>query len=166
MLEIGSNEFYQLHFLKTLIINDMPKLTIIEPFAFHGLEHLETLELKNNPKLTIISKHAFYKSIEIEPYDVHHLDISQNSLKSIPEDLLPWSKIKELNLSGNPWKCDCAMSWLVTSGAQLDKYLVCDSPEHVSGKPIKDLKLSDFECRGNHLVILLVFYLKEICQKI
>ena len=102
--------------------------------------------------LKTISKHAFFKNIDTEePYAVENIDFSNNALESLPENLLRWTKIKELNLNGNLWNCDCKMSWLVNTKLELDGYLLCSSPKRLADKPIRDLIPSDFVCQGKNI---------------
>ena len=120
-----------------LIINDLPNLTQVDRGAFHGLKNLKNLEIKNNPELKSIHKNAFSNS---ENSVLEYVDFSNNALETLSVTLLKWTEIKEINLNGNNWNCDCQMSWLVTS--QFD--LICSSPKRLADKPIRDLTPSDF----------------------
>ena len=59
-----ARQFHGLVHLKTLILNNMPRLDKIEPVAFSSLKHLEVLECRNNRYLNKIDPFAFYDHLE------------------------------------------------------------------------------------------------------
>ena len=56
-----------------------------------------------------------------EPYGIPNIDLSNNALTTLSESLLVWNSTKQVNLNQNPWLCDCKISWLVTSGIELNE---------------------------------------------
>ena len=56
-----------------------------------------------------------------KPYGIPNIDLSNNALTTLAESLLVWNSTKQVNLNQNPWLCDCKISWLVTSGIELNE---------------------------------------------
>ena len=79
-----------------------------------------------------------------EPYSIPNIDLSDNALTTLSESLLVWNSTKQVKLNQNPWLCDCKISWLVTSGIELDEYLICASPEQQAEKLIATMTMKDF----------------------
>lgn len=71
-----------------------------------GLPLLEELYIRNNKHL-----------IEIEPYvladtpRIRHLDIRGNALTFLPLSIANLTGLRHLDISDNPWACDCRMFW-------------------------------------------------------
>lgn len=42
---------------------------------------------------------------------LRHINLSDNKLKNIAENLVPWRHLRSLDLFGNPWQCDCDMAF-------------------------------------------------------
>ena len=147
---IKNHEFHKMSKLKKLFLNSMENLEEIEPLAFHSLKNLEVIEVKNNPKLRYVDPHAFYDSLsDIDPNIVKIVDFSDNALRYISQKLLIWNSTQQVNFAGNPFDCDCSMSWMLFQEKIIGKeYLICSSPEKLTGKPMSSLKPTDFHCEG------------------
>ena len=128
---LPSHGFHGLYGLQTLIISNMPNLNSIDALAFHDLHSLTTLECRNNPNLSWIHPKAFRDNLYQEKTDsVKVLDLRKNKLCSLSEDLLNWSSLELLKLSGNPWMCHCSLLWLLHLPADIfhtDEHLYCDN---------------------------------------
>ncbi|CAB4063177.1 unnamed protein product [Lepeophtheirus salmonis] len=75
-------------------------------------EHLEHVVISENRHLKAISEVTFGDD---SPSLMHlrHFDLAENGLETLSEALLPnWLKIKVIDLTGNPWRCDCETTWL------------------------------------------------------
>ena len=77
-------------------------------FFFLGCAGLKHVTISMNRALETIDASAFDSSMT----SLHSLDLSDNSLKNVPSSLVPWLRLKSLDLSGNPWRCDCDLSFL------------------------------------------------------
>ncbi|KAK9870042.1 hypothetical protein WA026_006137 [Henosepilachna vigintioctopunctata] len=106
--KISTFPFGVLHFspeLETLIIDE----TNIEEFhnsELLGVPKLRKLYMRQNKKLKKIESYLFSDTPLIED-----LDLSGNSLTFLHKSLANLTHLKYLNISNNPWACDCRMFW-------------------------------------------------------
>lgn len=98
--------------LKTLDISGCSKLTQIHSGAFQGLLDLKHVTISLNRALQSIDPQAFDSAMT----NLHSLNLADNGLSSISSKLVPWSKLKSLDLSGNPWQCsnNCQLAFMPT----------------------------------------------------
>ncbi|XP_022051837.2 immunoglobulin superfamily member 10-like [Acanthochromis polyacanthus] len=117
----------------------------IHPRALLQLPSLRLLRLQGN-RLHQLHPHTLCTLSLLNTYyfsTLRHLDLSNNSLTTLPKDTLSTAPLLEtLVLQANPWSCDCRMSWLLTwslahpglmkcpGGPQCP---VCDSPNSLQG---------------------------------
>ena len=139
---LPSHGFHGLYGLETLIMNSMPQMEKIEALALHDLHSLATVECRNNHKLSYIHPKAFRDNLYQEPKGtVSMLDLSGNNLTSLSMDLLDWSSMQSIHLSGNPWVCDCQLAWVASLPASQypTDQPACASPSRVANKPVSVL---------------------------
>ncbi|XP_029281125.1 leucine-rich repeat transmembrane protein FLRT2 [Cottoperca gobio] len=80
------------------------------------------------------------------------LDISSNQLQTLTQGVFDGlSSLKHLMVRNNPWRCDCAVKWVVVWLKTLPSSInargfVCLSPEKVRGMAIRELTLDIIEC--------------------
>ena len=101
---------------------------------------------------------------------VKNVYLSNNELTTISFSLLPWEKLDTIKLDGNPWHCDCDLSWLVykknhtlISGIDYD-YLICKSPEILADLPVRHLSRYNFGCSKLDLIIYICIYIYKFLQ--
>lgn len=92
----------------------MPELREIGKGSFCELKQLKEVYLNENVNLTTIHKDAFLK---IDKYrrswpPIRKLFLNSNYLRSVDMELLEWEDLEEIDLSNNPWKCQCDSSWM------------------------------------------------------
>ncbi|GLD59929.1 immunoglobulin superfamily member 10-like protein [Lates japonicus] len=147
LLMLHSND---LHRLPDAAFKDMKSLQHIHPRALLQLPSLRLLRLQGNrlhqlhPQTlcTLSLLNTYYFST------LRHLDLSNNSLTTLPKDTLMTAPLLEtLVLQDNPWSCNCRMSWFLTwslshpglmkcpSGPQCP---TCASPTSLQGKGLLD----------------------------
>ncbi|XP_054278721.1 leucine-rich repeat-containing protein 70-like [Macrosteles quadrilineatus] len=124
-----------------LSLSHIPGITSLGPYAFSGIlkkknESGKCVTLKiSNTSLSSIDEDA------LRDLEICQLDLSHNKLRWLPEGLLPWNSLVGVDLQHNPWHCDCALQWMVTSLVPtIYKYhqsllddVRCASPENLQG---------------------------------
>ncbi|KAM8847183.1 leucine-rich repeat transmembrane protein FLRT2 isoform 1-T4 [Synchiropus picturatus] len=83
---------------------------------------------------------------------LERLDISSNQLQTLTQGVFDsLSSLRHLMVRNNPWRCDCAVKWVVVWLKSLPSSInargfVCQSPEKVRGMAIRELTLDNIEC--------------------
>ncbi|XP_040913528.1 matrix-remodeling-associated protein 5-like [Toxotes jaculatrix] len=122
----------------------------IHPRALLQLPSLRLLRLQGN-RLHQLHPHTLCTLSLLNTYyfsTLRHLDLSNNSLTTLPKDTLATAPLLEtLVLQDNPWSCDCRMNWFLTwslahpglmkcpSGPQCP---TCESPMSLQGQGLLD----------------------------
>lgn len=100
---------------------DHNKIEFIHPQAFKGLTSLRLLHLDGN-HLQLLHPGTFATFSFLDHFrlsNVRHLYLAENRLRSLPEGMLQNMPLLEnVYLQGNPWACDCGMSWFLRWEAQ------------------------------------------------
>jgi hypothetical protein len=70
--------------------------------------------LNNNEGLKQINENAFgfAKNSTDRAINMVEIEIQDGGLKTVPEKLLPWKKLKGISIRGNPANCVASMDWL------------------------------------------------------
>uniref|UniRef100_A0A8D3ABZ4 Ig-like domain-containing protein n=1 Tax=Scophthalmus maximus TaxID=52904 RepID=A0A8D3ABZ4_SCOMX len=89
----------------------------IHPRALLQLPSLRLLRLQGN-RLHQLHPHTLCTLSLLNTYyfsTLRHLDLSNNSLTTLPKDTLATApQLETLVLQANPWSCDCRMNWLLS----------------------------------------------------
>ena len=94
--------------LMKISMQRQPQLQSIDNGTFTGMTRLSTVEITSSQKLTNIDSNAFDGANSV----VHTLNLFNNSLTTLPEDLLNWTMVLQPVLFANNWNCDCKMAWV------------------------------------------------------
>ncbi|XP_051937381.1 matrix-remodeling-associated protein 5-like [Hippocampus zosterae] len=129
---------------------DHNHLQYIHPRALLQLPSLRLLRLQGN-KLHQLHPHALCTLSLLNTYyfsTLRHLDLSNNSFSTLTRATVQTAPMLEtLALQGNPWSCDCRMSWFpawrlvhpdlmkCSEGLQCP---TCDSPSALQGQGLLD----------------------------
>ncbi|XP_053192936.1 leucine-rich repeat transmembrane protein FLRT2 [Scomber japonicus] len=83
---------------------------------------------------------------------LERLDVSSNQLQTLTQGVFDsLSSLRHLMVRSNPWRCDCAVKWVVVWLKSLPSSInargfVCQSPDKVRGMAIRELTLDIIEC--------------------
>ena len=129
--------------LRSLTLSGNEDLQRIELNAFAGLYKLDFIEVRDCPHLNFIDEFAFE-----HPNQLTSVDFANDALTMLPVNLINWRQLETLELSGNPWKCDCELLRFLpetlqtlkkkTNGiAKMEFRPICASPEELKGVAIE-----------------------------
>ena len=149
-LSIGQNKFNViqagalrgLNKLKTLEIQGCPELVEVGEDALTECLDLEILKISSNRKLV----HLHPSSLGSLP-SLRSLDLSNNALTKVSSSLAPWMTLTSLDISGNPWTCDCDNSFLKSAiinsvnQSQSVRVVRCWNPPELRDRDLAFLKL-------------------------
>ncbi|CAG9759848.1 unnamed protein product [Ceutorhynchus assimilis] len=112
-LDLSGNKFTHLtfglmHFSPNLLTLKLDNTDIetIHNSELLGVPMLKNLSIRNNKKLKEIENYVLADTNLLE-----HLDISGNALSFLPKSITNLSRLNYLDMSDNPWACDCRMYW-------------------------------------------------------
>ena len=154
LVELEDHSFHGLYGLRILILNDLPRLREIQAMAFDSLAELDTLEIQHNPNLVYIDPFAFYDNLHAsKPNHVQRAFLTANALGFLSPSLLHWDEMEIMDLSGNPWNCDCNLKWILEVRHELRNLeeTKCFTPPALTNTSFSDMTLSDMECEGEAL---------------
>lgn len=166
---VEAKDIPHLKYLKELYMNDMPRLSSIQDYAFFGLPKLKVVSLEGSWKLTFFSGEAFgdYNALNETVTDLEVLNLRGTSLKYIDETLVPaLDKIKKFDLNGNPLICNCDIRWIKNMVVETNGR--CFLPYELRGRLLTANSDSDLKCRRwsawvyktlNGLMVLLLLVL-------
>ncbi|XP_023334954.1 leucine-rich repeat neuronal protein 3 [Eurytemora carolleeae] len=129
-------------------MSSMPTLEDIDALAFHDLHSLETLDCRDNENLKHFHPQAFKDNLfqDVSLMELRYLYISGNSLSTISQQLVDWSKLSELLIGGNALECDCELAWLSTGvNSTWINDVTCSGPQELAGKLVLNAA-SDMKC--------------------
>lgn len=81
-------------------------------------------------------------------FDLTEISLKGNALTTLTKETLPWDRIEEIDLSDNPWRCDCHLNWIVniTVNERTDEQFICKKPYKHFNQRISDMTKYDFTC--------------------
>lgn len=114
--------------------------------TFRNLNNLQFLNLGFN-EINEIPPGTFdaFKST------LRSLYIEHNQLTTLDSGLLMWASIDALNISSNPWNCDCSIQWMADLSLSIDGFTThvsCDEPAAVKGENLHNVTSTLQGCPG------------------
>lgn len=154
ILYIGQNNFFQiqenslkgLRNLRKLDMSGCPALVSIEDAAFSENSDLLDVSITSNKMLSLLGPATFAGNPMLE-----RVDLSDNRLEVIPSSLLPWERLKHVQVSGNPLSCGCENYFLkdvihqMVNSSESIRVVRCWSPLELRDA---DLALVHLDCAG------------------
>jgi len=145
ILTINSNAFRHNGRLRDISFINMPFLAYVEDCAFCNVHELRTLQIINCTKFNDFDPEAFGRD-NMYFRGLETIDLVNNSLETLDEDTLPWANVSGMiRLTGNPWKCDCNLLWMMQPGLKLDKAQlpICATPSNLKGQSVPNVRMND-----------------------
>jgi hypothetical protein len=153
--EIGNLMFKDFKSLKTLsqiYMRRMEYVYAVDDCAFCRLENLTTVDLSYSKQLYSLHANAFGENSDSEvSVTPRFLRMSNCNIHTLEEKLLDWGQLTQLDISGNPFTCDCKLNWLVRN-KHPHKFVGADKPRCAEPEALKELTLkeagesNDFAC--------------------
>ncbi|KAL4709901.1 hypothetical protein ACJJTC_003864 [Scirpophaga incertulas] len=145
VLELNDDSFVGLSSLVELEIAENDYLDEVKRNTFSPLKNLKVLHLCHNRNLRYISHNAF-RGLK-DKWTLKEVYMDDNNLSELSPDLMPWTKLDALGLTGNSWLCNCELINIVTiqKAGQKFKYgeiPYCTAPLRLSGEYITNITIS------------------------
>lgn len=147
---IGTKFFPQMYQLETLMMEDMPQLREIGPYALYGLPALKKVSFQNSRSLKKINPEAFgpiQTGNETEQLALEELILRGAALETLNSSLSSvFRNLKTIDLAGLPLDCDCRVVWIkhldIETGAQ------CHEPKILHGSKVSKMNFHEAECKS------------------
>ncbi|KAJ0011812.1 hypothetical protein NQD34_012787 [Periophthalmus magnuspinnatus] len=140
LTEISESTFGNLRKLAYLDLS-FNTLTRIEDRTFGPLASMVMLRMTDNPGLSHIHPDAFAENAALQV-----LDVSRNNLTTLNiTSLIALPALRSVDLSGNPWSCDCDNEdlclWVHLEGFKFqdEGQTVCGSPADLQGSRLGEV---------------------------
>ncbi|CAD0201940.1 unnamed protein product [Chrysodeixis includens] len=152
--DISGEDFTDLIALQELNLDNL-LIKEVPDYIFEHLPSLRKLTLERNNNLVNFSKLAFGRDVLDDPaeFKLERLSLKGSRLTRLDEALaVPLGELTELDLQGNPWKCDCNFVWVKTLqlSDQSTQHLRCDKPTPLFNAKVFDLHEKYFTCEIRH----------------
>lgn len=139
-ISLPTGFFRTLAQLERLTVESCNSIAKISADSFATLKNLHLLTIANNSRLSELDSRAFSNLTNLI-----QLNLSGNNLSNLPEYLLADSvKLYDVQLSGNPWHCNCNLSFSMLNFGELQ----CSTPARLKGRPLSTLSDSELDCYG------------------
>jgi Leucine-rich repeat (LRR) protein len=129
------------HSLKILKLERMKMLHSVHHYAFYNLQALEDLSLKNCHNLKEFNELVFGLIRRNTTLALRRLSLSGNGLQTLNSTYrFLFNNLDFIDLTDNPWKCDCDLLWLqeFDNLYRIDN-VRCSSPFYLSSKNLFDI---------------------------
>ncbi|KAI6203456.1 LRRCT domain-containing protein [Aphelenchoides besseyi] len=93
-----------LQHLRSLRLDYSTSLVGIEENVFDGIHHLESLSASHCPRLRFVHPATFARALRLR-----RVDLAANAIETLDSKTFRWDLLQHLELTGNPWHCDCTL---------------------------------------------------------
>ena len=136
-----------LNSLQELVMEDMPHLSFLEEYSLFDLPKLRILNFQGSKNLTFIHPHVFGRNAVSNTTDMYleKVFLRGCNIKTLNSSLaIPFDRVKEFSLDGNPFICDCEAQWIKKMEIETD--LRCSKPLALNGELLSDVDYESLEC--------------------
>lgn len=156
LLDLSRNRFTRLRYpafeklskVTVLRLDGQNELRSIGPHTFQGMDRLTYFYASDNKNLRFLDSKAFLDNKTDKPMQLSSFVFRHNSVTTLSGQLLDWSKVGMVDLSGNPWNCDCNLDWMIQLEMpnELKERVICDHPLYLKDRSVFNLTSEQFKC--------------------
>ncbi|RZF39867.1 hypothetical protein LSTR_LSTR014166 [Laodelphax striatellus] len=137
--------FQSLFQMKVLRLSRMPFLQQIDSRAFVDNIHLERIVMNENRLVRSLPKRVFHGNPHLM-----HISVRDNSISTLDASYFPLERLRSLDVSGNPFNCNCSLLWLwelaeQESGRE-DDLSATTNETSVEESPVVSLRVEGLRC--------------------
>lgn len=145
VVELNDDSFVGLSNVIELEVGENDYLDEVKRGTFTHLKSLKVLHLCHNRNLRYISHNAF-RGLK-DKWTLKEVYLDDNNLSELSPDLMPWSKLDVLGMTGNSWLCNCDLVNIVNKQGAGDKFKsdevpYCAAPMRLSGEYITNITIN------------------------
>ncbi|CAK1544591.1 unnamed protein product [Leptosia nina] len=165
---ITSLSFQSLFHLKHLHLSRIFNLEKIDSRAFVDNINLQKIWMNENLKVREVPPRLFHGNPKLT-----HIYMRNNALETLEASHFPIDTLQELEISGNPFVCNCSLVWLWTlmreceirsrRNGNLSTILridyddvKCAAPEHLKNIHFVQIPESEFGCSSGWVIVAIV----------
>ncbi|XP_052759060.1 toll-like receptor Tollo [Galleria mellonella] len=165
---ITSLSFQSLFHLKHLHLSRLYELDKIDSRAFVDNINLQKIWMNDNVKVREVPPRLFHGNPKLT-----HIYIRNNALETLEASHFPIDRLQELEISGNPFICNCSLLWLWKLGkdSKINNKIVdnsslilkidyedvkCAGPVHLKGALFVQIPESEFGCSSGWVIVAVV----------
>lgn len=160
--------FQSLFHLKHLHLSRLYDLETIDSRAFVDNINLQKIWMNENVKMNEVPPRLFHGNPKLT-----HVYIRNNALETLEASHFPIDRLQELEISGNPFTCNCSLLWLWKLGMACEvsnkrssntstvltldyEDIKCSGPEHLKGVLFVQIPESEFGCSNGWVIVAVV----------
>ncbi|XP_039297788.1 chondroadherin-like [Nilaparvata lugens] len=137
--------FQSLFQMKVLRLSRMPYLQQIDARAFVDNIHLERIVMNENRLVRSLPKRVFHGNPHLM-----HISLRDNSISTLDASFFPLERLRSLDVSGNPFNCNCSLLWLWELAEQeSNREILSEATNETVGsneEPVVSLSVEELRC--------------------
>lgn len=160
--------FQSLFHLKHLHLSRLFDLERIDSRAFVDNINLQKIWMNENIKVREVPPRLFHGNPKLT-----HIYMKNNALETLEASHFPIDRLQELEISGNPFVCNCSLLWLWKLGMESEinsrrskntstvlkidyEDVKCTAPMHLKGVLFIQCPESEFGCSNGWVIVAIV----------
>ncbi|XP_075970754.1 uncharacterized protein LOC142973081 [Anticarsia gemmatalis] len=160
--------FQSLFHLKHLHLSRLYELERIDSRAFADNINLQKIWMNENVKVGEVPPRLFHGNPKLT-----HIYMRNNALVALEASHFPIDRLQELEISGNPFVCNCSILWLWKLGRESEisnkksgnassilkidyEDVKCAAPAHLNGVLFVQIPESEFGCSSGWVIVAVV----------